>query len=113
MPITTYPSHCLKMSTSNLALMRSQKQPPRTELEVIQRIDEINGLVGYFESEQVFYCTFTDVDPQLTTKVHRDVIDQYMNPDRKESLLSNFTQLAAQTVEMADEDRANPRGRRM
>ena len=29
------------------------KQPPRTELEIIQRIDEINGLLGYSESEQV------------------------------------------------------------
>ena len=63
--------------------------------------------------EQVFYCSFTGADPQLTTKVHRDVIDRYMDPDRKESLLSNFTQLAAQTVEMSDEERANPRGRRM
>ena len=89
------------------------KQPPRTESEVIQRIDEISGLVGYSESEQVFYCTFTDVDPQLTTKVHKDIISRYMDPDRKESLLSNFTQLAAQTVEMSDEERANPRGRRM
>ena len=89
------------------------KQPPRTESEIIQRIDEINGLVGYSESEQVFYCTFTDVDPQLTTKVHKDIIGRYMDPDRKESLLSNFTQLAAQTVEMSDEERANPRGRRM
>ena len=89
------------------------KQPPRTESEIIQRIDEINGLVGYSESEQVFYCTFADVDPQLTTKVHKDIISRYMDPDRKESLLSNFTQLAAQTVEMSDEERANPRGRRM
>ena len=77
------------------------KQPPRTESEIIQRIDEISGLVGYSESEQVFYCTFTDVDPQLTTKVHKDIISRYMDPDRKESLLSNFTQLAAQTVEMS------------
>ena len=60
------------------------KQPPRTESEIIQRIDEINGLVGYSESEQVFYCTFTDVDPQLTTKVHKDIISRYMDPDRKE-----------------------------
>ena len=89
------------------------KQPPRTESEIIQRIDEISGLVSYSESEQVFYCTFTDVDPQLTTKVHKDIISRYMDPDRKESLLSNFTQLAAQTVEMSDEERANPRGRRM
>ena len=29
------------------------KQPPRTELEIIQRINEINSLVGYSESEQV------------------------------------------------------------
>ena len=58
---------------------------PRTELEIIQRIDEINGLVGYSESEQVFYCTFTDVDPQLTTKVHKDIISGCMDPDQRES----------------------------
>ena len=42
------------------------KQPPRTESGVIQRIDRINRLVRYSESRQVFHCTFTDVDPQLT-----------------------------------------------
>ena len=39
--------------------------------------------------------------------------DRYMDPDRKESLLLNFTQLAAQTVEMSDEERTSPRGRKM
>ena len=37
-------------------------------------------------------------------------IDRYMDPDRKESLLLNFTQLAAQTDELSDEERTSPRG---
>lgn len=97
----------------NLRKDQYPKDPPKTELELIPRIKEITSFVGYSEDDKVYYCTFEDTDPQQIVSVPQQLIIQEMSLERRQSLLNNFSQLAKQSNEANDSERANPRGKGM
>ena len=89
------------------------KQPPRTPQELINRIKEITGIVGYSEQDKVYYGTFQDVDPQLVTEIPEEILITYLDQNRRISLLENLRQLGKPQEELADEERARNKEGRM
>ena len=72
---------------------RYPKELPVTATERLSRLPEIISVTGYDIETQTYYCKMQDVDPQLNCEYTLEEFNQ-LPSDRRNSLLSNFRNLA-------------------
>lgn len=72
---------------------RYPKKLPATAKERILRLPEIIAVTGYDVESQIYYCKMQDVNPELICEYSLEEFNQ-LPTDRRNSLLSNFRNLA-------------------
>ncbi|EDO18644.1 Tkp3 protein [Vanderwaltozyma polyspora DSM 70294] len=68
------------------------KEAPITEEEILERANEVTGLVGISEDKKTYYCTMEDVDPTISVPLTEEQYNKIPLWTRT-SIWKNFKQL--------------------
>lgn len=77
------------------------------------RINQINNVIGYSESEQEFYVNYMDVDPALIGTIPIHVLQKKLPIDSITNVINQIKEKGTEQLEISDKERVDPKGERM